>query len=195
MATSQIVCDGCGLPADQEHIARRLKRLEKMTRFRPVHVQTLMLCAMVPAEAREYLYSATDQFRGEGEQIVRALGLAENRANAEETLAAFQRGGYLLTHVLECPVGDAAAGKEAMQRRLPSVLARIRRSYKPKRVVLVGAELEWLVTAVTSANLDAMVFLNSGKPFDWTAIAAALPALAPGSVSSGKDASSAQKGL
>jgi hypothetical protein len=75
--------------------------------------------------------------------------------------------GFLLTHVLECPVSDAAARREALQARLPATLARIRRSYKPKRVVLVGAELAGCVAQLTRANLEAVVVLRKGQPFEW----------------------------
>ena len=44
----QVICDGCGLGASQEHIARRLKRLEKMTRYRPIHVHALILGTRSP---------------------------------------------------------------------------------------------------------------------------------------------------
>ncbi len=41
-------CDGCGQLASPEHIARRLQRLEWTTRFRPVHIGTLLLGATAP---------------------------------------------------------------------------------------------------------------------------------------------------
>jgi len=41
-------CDGCGQPASAEHIARRLQRLEWATRFRPIHIQALLLAAFRP---------------------------------------------------------------------------------------------------------------------------------------------------
>jgi hypothetical protein len=54
------------------------------------------------------------------------------------------------------------------------VLARIRRSYKPKRVVLVGAELYEFVKTITSADLDAMVILRKGQPYEWVGLDAEL---------------------
>src|SRR6266851_3007942 len=138
---SEIRCDGCGQIASQEHMARRLKRLENMTRYRPIHVQALFLGAMSPAEDRDHLYSAVETFHGEGAEALQALGAEQAGRSVAETLAGLQRGGFLLTHVLDCPVSGVAATSEALQRRLPATLARIRRSYKPKRLVLVGAEL------------------------------------------------------
>jgi hypothetical protein len=166
-STSEIRCDGCGQIASAEHIARRLKRLENMTRYRPIHVQALFLGAMSPAEDRDHLYSAVETFHGEGTEALRALGVEQAGRSVAETLASLQRMGILLTHVLDCPVTDAAARREALQGRLPATLARIRRSYKPKRVVLVGAELSAYVTQITGADLDALVVLHNGQPFEW----------------------------
>jgi hypothetical protein len=169
-STSEIRCDGCGQEASQEHIARRLKRLENMTRYRPIHVQALFLGAMSPIEDRDHLYSVTETFHGEGAQALRALGVEQAGRSVAETLAGLQRMGFLLTYVLECPVTDATTRREALQTHLPATLARIRRSYKPKRVVLVGAELADCVTQITGANLEAVVVLRKGQPFEWAGV-------------------------
>jgi hypothetical protein len=165
-----IVCDGCGQAADGAHIAQRLKRLERVTRYRPIHVQTLFLGSTSPAEDRDHLYSTEGEFHGEGMAILRALGIEHGRRSVGEVLSEIQRQGLLITHVLECPLSDAQARQEAMQKRLPSVLARIRRSYKPKRVVLVGTELCEFVTSITNGKLEAVVVLHSGRPFEWARI-------------------------
>jgi uncharacterized protein YciI len=57
-----------------------------------------------------------------------------------------------------------------LQRRLPATLARIRRSYKPKRLVLVGSKLSEYVTQITGANLDAVIVLQNGQPFEWAGV-------------------------
>jgi hypothetical protein len=165
-----IVCDGCGQPADQEHIARRLKRLENMTRYRPIHVQTLFLAAARPADDREYLYSANDAFQGEGALVASAVGFGQPDRGVEEMLIAFQRSGYLLTYVLDCPVESSAARLEALARQMPATLTRIRRSFKPKRVVLLGHELAEFVPQFISGNLNAAVILRNGRPFEWNEI-------------------------
>src|SRR5215470_13999003 len=143
MPTGTLICDGCGQPADQEHIALRLKRLENMTRYRPIHVQALFLGAASPAAAPEYLYSAEVEFRGEGLALLGALGIDPAGKTVEAVLTDFQRRGYLLAHILECPV--PADRLEALplllQKRSSATAARIRRSLKPKRLALLGAEL------------------------------------------------------
>ena len=171
---AEIVCDGCGQPADQEHIARRLKRLENMTRYRPIHIQALFLGVAGPADDRDHLYSAEGKFQGEGAEVLEALGIEPSGRSVAGTLHAFQRAGFLLTHVLECPVADAATRKQALQKRLPATLVKIRRSYKPKRVALVGAELAEFVTQVSNAQLDSILLLQNGLPCEWNALSADL---------------------
>ena len=145
-----------------------------MTRYRPVHVQTLLLAPASPADEREYLYSVTSDFQGEGGAILKALGLQTQDRSVEETLAAFQRSGYLLAYVLECSIEDSTARFAALQGRLPNMLARIRRSYKPKRIVVVGQELAERVTQITAAGLGAVVILQGGRPFGWAELTAEL---------------------
>ena len=52
----EIICDGCGQPASSEHTARRLQRLEWATRYRPIHLHTLLLGAISPADDANFLY-------------------------------------------------------------------------------------------------------------------------------------------
>jgi hypothetical protein len=166
---AEILCDGCGQPASPEHIARRLKRLESATRYRPIHVQALFLGAVSPAEDRADLYSAQESFTGEGAELLRALEVESAGRSVEAALTDFQRRGYLLTHFLECPevAGNIEVRREAMRRRLPATLARIRRSYKPKRVVMIGSELTEFVSQVQGAGLGATVILRDHRPLEW----------------------------
>ncbi len=155
-----------------EHITRRLKRLENMTRYRPIHVQVLFLGAASPADPQEYLYSGPGAFKGEGATLLRALSVETSGRTVEATLADFQRRGYLLAHVLECgeEFKNEAASREALGRRIPATLTRIRRSFRPKRLVLLGAEQTEFVPQFTAANLDAALILQDGKPFHWNQI-------------------------
>src|SRR5215469_16919242 len=83
MPSSTILCDGCGQAATADHIARRLKRLEKMTRYRPIHVQTLLVGAVSPENDGDDLYSAEGEFRGEGADFLRALGIIQGGRSVE----------------------------------------------------------------------------------------------------------------
>ena len=45
-------------------------------------------------------------------------------------------------------------------------MTRIRRSFRPKRVVLLGQELAEFVLQFVAANLDATLVLRDGEPFE-----------------------------
>ena len=175
-AISGILCDGCGRAARPEHIARRLKRLENMTRYRPIHVQALFLGAASPANDSEHLYSADGGFAGEGATLLRALGVNTSDRSVDATLTDFRRRGFLLAHVLECAEETGGASgeegtREALARRIPTTITRIRRSFKPKCLVLLEDELAEFVPQFIAANLDAALLLRNGRPFDWNEIA------------------------
>ena len=50
------------------------------------------------------------------------------------------------------------------------MMTRIRRSFRPKRVVLLGQELAEFVLQFMAANLDATLVLRDGEPFEWDEI-------------------------
>src|SRR5215510_13443083 len=72
-------CDGCGQMGTPGHIARRLRRLEWATRYRPVHIQTLLLGGVAPREDAEFLYAPGEEFRGEAHNLLLAVGIGTGR--------------------------------------------------------------------------------------------------------------------
>jgi hypothetical protein len=167
MNSTDLRCDGCGQLASPEHIARRLQRLEWTTRFRPVHIGTLLLGAVAPHDDPEFIYSPAGAWYGEAKLLFTAAGLTLEGKPPEATLSEFQRRGFLLTHVLECPLEDGLAGKiqELIGIRLPAVLTRIRRSLKPKTLALISRDLEHVIPALNSAELNCAILLDTAKPF------------------------------
>jgi hypothetical protein len=169
--TSLLRCDGCGQPASAEHIARRLRRLEWTTRYRPVHIGTLLLGAIAPNDDAKFLYAEGGEFAGEASRVLDAVGISRTGKEAEATLAEFQRSGFFLTHVLECPLEHAAAESAAVQgfldEQLPSVMGRIRRSLRPKKLVPISRLLEPVLARLTSSNLGCtiMLDLDESRPF------------------------------
>jgi hypothetical protein len=164
-ATNPLACDGCGQPAGLEHIARRLRRLESTTRYRPVHINTLFLGASSPTSESEFLYAG--KFEGEAGALLDAIGLSWSGKMPESVLADFQRSGFFLTHLLECPPEASSGNAFAAQlaERVPAVHVRIRRSLKPKRVVMFSPELETVVAQFSEAGLGCPLVLDGGKPF------------------------------
>jgi hypothetical protein len=167
MAKAELQCDGCGQRASPEHIARRLQRLEWTTRYRPVHIGTLLLGAVAPQSDYEFLYSPAGAWNGEARVLVAAAGLTVDGKTAEATLVEFQRGGLFLTHVVECPLenGEAANIQQLLAARLPAALTRIRRSLKPKRLALISPELAQFLPALNSGQLNCALLLDQDKPF------------------------------
>ena len=143
-----------------------------MTRYRPIHVQALFLGSASPANGGEYLYSARGLFTGEGAALLKSLSIETAERAVDQVLSDFQRRGYLLAHVLDC--GEVSGGntlsREALAWRIPATLTRIRQSFKPKRLVLLGQELAEFIPQFIAANLDAALILQDGKPFEWNEI-------------------------
>jgi hypothetical protein len=168
-----LVCDGCGQTASAEHIARRLLRLEWTTRYRPVHINTLLLGAFSPLRDEGFLYAGGGEdggeFCGEAAQILDAVGISTAGKTRDAVHAEFQRAGFFLTHVMGCPLdGDPGQGEAAavlLAKRLQTVATRIRRSLKPKRVMCVTEELAPIVEDILALDLGCPIVLDHGKPF------------------------------
>jgi len=165
-------CDGCGLPASSEHIAGRVRRLEFSTRFRPVHMSVLFVALAPPVrpvddfygppESKEFfdpfldaleIYSSTDRA---------ALG-SDAQAADTARLAEFQRRGYYLAYLSECPMpenGEPAASTIA--RLAPTLVRRIRFNYKPKHVAPLGQELFPLIDLLRVAGIGPILTLDQG---------------------------------
>jgi hypothetical protein len=167
MPTDFLSCDGCGQAASPEHIARRLQRLEWTTRYRPVHISALLLGGVSPLAEEDFLYAG--KFKGEADRLLEAVGNSTAGKSPDVVLSEFQRGGFFLTHVLECPLETGQAGESSLEdllmRRVSSVMTRIRRSLKPKRVVLISGLLTPLAASLSNAKLGCPVILDGGKPF------------------------------
>jgi hypothetical protein len=173
MTHPYLLCDGCGQPASSEHTAKRLQRLESMTRYRPIHIGTVLLGAFSPRDDGEFLYAETGEFAGEAKHILAATGISSSGKSKDATLAEFQRGGFLLAYVLECPLDPNASDPEAVQALLRSrvswLLARIRRSFRPKRLAPISWTLEGMLSSLQNTDLGCALLLNNGKPFAFDA--------------------------
>jgi hypothetical protein len=164
-----IFCDGCGQAASAEHLATRFRRLEWATRYRPVHINTLVLGDVAPADDTEFVYSGAGPFRGEAGWLLRVAGIETAGKSAEELHHEFQRAGFFAAHVLDCPVDRPAANEanlhDLMARRLPATFTRVRRSIRPKRLVLFGGALEGFVENFAREELGCSLILDAGRTF------------------------------
>ncbi len=153
-------CDGCGQPASPEHFARRLQRLEWTSRFRPVHIQTLLVSAISPESDSAFLYNPAGNWTGEAAGLLAAANIQFANKNPEAILAEFQKLGLQLVYVLDCPLEGTASESEIptlLQSQLRSTIARIRRSLKPKKVRLISPQLELFASQLSQAVLGVPV--------------------------------------
>jgi hypothetical protein len=160
-------CDGCGQTALPAHLARRLQRLEWTTRYRPVHIQALLLGGIAPEADAAFLYSPEGNYQGEAANLLDALRISRAGKSADAILTEFQKRGLLLTHLLECPLepGVAPSGaQQLLESHLLAVVARIRRSFRPKRLVLFSRDLAALAGKFREAALGSPVFIGSYGP-------------------------------
>jgi hypothetical protein len=149
-------------------LARRLQRLEWTTRYRPVHIQALLLGGIAPEADAAFLYFPEGNYQGEAANLLDALQISRAGKSADAVLTEFQRRGLFLTHVLECPLEPGVSTADAQQlleKQLPAVMARIRRSLKPKRLVLFSRELAAVAGKFTEADLGSPVFAGHYGPW------------------------------
>jgi hypothetical protein len=168
-AVQAIFCDGCGQAASAGHLATRFRRLEWATRYRPVHVNTLVLGGVAPADDTEFVYSGAGSFRGEAGWLLRAARIEAAGKSAEELHHELQRAGFFAAHVLDCPVDQPAASEanlhDLIAGRLKATFTRVRRSIKPKRLVLLGGALDGFVENFAREELGCSLILDAGRTF------------------------------
>lgn len=169
MTAPTLICDGCGQAASAEHVTRRLQRLEWMTRYRPVHIGTVVLGAYSPDADSDFLYAETAEITGDGKDVLQAAGIDVVGKKKEAILSAFQRGGFLLGYVLECPLEPESRNDTVLaallKTRMPAFLARLRRSFQPKRVVTISSRLDLLFEGLGEKDLGCSLVSDGGKAF------------------------------
>jgi hypothetical protein len=169
MTTTALLCDGCGQLASEEHVTRRLRRLEWMTRFRPVHVGTVLLGAYSPDADSDFLYAETTEVTGEAARVLSAAGVSSDGKAKQAVLNEFQRGGFLLGYILECPLEPESRNDAALaallKARMPAFLARLRRSFQPKRVASISSKLDPFLTGLTEKDLGCTLVSDGGRSF------------------------------
>jgi hypothetical protein len=223
-----------------------MERLELATRFRPIHIQMLFVALEPMPRAEDDFYRPPESLdffdsflsalnispdaEGLGGRLETAETKAQTGSNGAAMLFDFQRRGYYLTYLSECPVtaensasldpargspnqaqlqrpkptegGSTSAGlkpgppggsensargamdlgialgatnmgtsstegsaaSECISRLAPTLIKRIRFNYKPKHVVLLGADLSPLIGVFEQAGLGPLLVLNQGAP-------------------------------
>ena len=168
------ICDGCGAQVDEAHIRQRIERLELATRFRPIHIQVLLLDAAPPAKLEDYFYCATATSdersvasRMYFEELAKCIGQAPGTHRQEDsTLAEFQKRGFFLAYAVECPMESPSELAQTIRGLAPTVALRVNSSYKPKFVAPISRLLQDLIPVLQSKGWTEKIILNDGKPFE-----------------------------
>jgi hypothetical protein len=189
------VCDGCGDRVDEQHIRRRIERLELATRFRPIHISVLLIDAAPPAAQDDFFYvTAADAVRSTaGQSYFNELAKLTAGATASRvaagsgrevgaTVAEFQRRGFFLTSAVECPIDDSGELTAAIRRLAPTVLRRVQTSYKPKYVALISRQTSALIETFRAAGWADRLILDGTAAFVRESLGTRLPATLPQAV-------------
>ncbi len=176
-------CDGCGRTVGDEHIRERIARLELATRFRPIHINLLLLASAPPPALNDYFYrparnpaERSAESRALFTELMLGAGIPWDSSHGEEAaLTEFQHRGYFLAYCCECPLADFKGGETAIAgeeraaeevRRLgATIVQRIRFSYKPKKIALIAPATREVIPLVEQAGLKDSLILDNGNPF------------------------------
>lgn len=167
------VCDGCGAVVDEAHIRRRIARIEEATRFRPIHIQVLLIDAAPPTQPADFFYHLGAN--GGGRSVAARMYFTEMAKLAGETagvemsdeavLTEFQRRGFFLAHAIECPMEGEDRQAEAVLKLAPTMLLRVQTSYKPKHIALISQPTAELIKTLCDADLGERLVLDGDGPF------------------------------
>jgi hypothetical protein len=167
------VCDACGARTDEDHVRRRVQRLELATRYRPVHIKILLLDGAPPARLEDFFYQAAKDrstrslaSRMYFDELVKCAGISAGPDLREETaLTDFQRRGFFLTSAVECPFEDQSDPGGALRRLAPTVMKRVQTSYNPSYVVPLSPPTRDLIRLFGLVGWGDRLVLNNGAPF------------------------------
>jgi hypothetical protein len=167
------LCDGCGAQVDEAHIRTRIERLERATRFRPIHIQVLFLAAAPPPQPEDDFYRATTATKRSAacqiffDQITQSIGRKPGDAADEQaTLAEFQRAGFYLAYAVECPIEAPEQLAATVTKLARRVLLRVNTSYKPKFVAPLSHALLPLIAMFQNNSWADRLILRDGAAFE-----------------------------
>jgi hypothetical protein len=169
-------CDCSESEVSESHVRERIARIERATRYRPVHIRVLLLDAAPPASLQDDFYSpAADRSsrslysRMYFDELAVASGIPRDSLTSLDesaALADFQRRGFFLTHVVECPIEDLQALRHTVNRLAPTLLRRLDASYKPKHVVPIGQAISEIIPFLQMSGWGSRLILAKGASFE-----------------------------
>jgi hypothetical protein len=111
------------------------------------------------------------------QELMHGTGLESGSfANEEVALAEFQHRGFYLAYACECTLHEGSIGSgegtaplsaiELAQCFGPTVVKRMRFSYKPKHIVFLTGATRDLIPLLEQAGFSDRLLLDRGAPFD-----------------------------
>jgi hypothetical protein len=174
-SAAPVRCDSCGEPASPDHIRDRILRLERSTRYRPIHISLLLMCTAPPMRAEDDLY-ALEMDTGSAESraylggLLACLGIdSAAHPSSAAKLAELQRRGIYLARIVECPPPPSVSDSEIVARYGKTLLTRIAHSYKPKRIALLEPVAPGLAELLLKATPDIRL-VDNGKGIEIPAL-------------------------
>jgi hypothetical protein len=169
-ASAPILCDSCGRAASPGHIRERLARLELATRYRPIHISLLLVCAAQPENPSDDLYAWEQRSAGPGARKF-VEGLLQTFAINLQIpppgqLAELQHQGIYLARLVECPLSPELQLNPLAREFGPVLVKRIAYSYKPRRIALLEPVASGLPEILRTAGFgDRLISQGQGIEF------------------------------
>jgi hypothetical protein len=155
-----IYCDGCTVEATQEHLRRRIARLEWASRYRPIHISTLILTPAPPAALEDFFYAPEGlpkdpEAAALHQDLMSACEVTRATENWEKALGLFQHAGFFLAEAVECPVEEGTDFNALVAHLTPTLVRRVQFSYRPKCVLVLSEILAPVANALREAQTGA----------------------------------------
>ena len=167
----ETVCDGCGAAVPAGHLRDRIRRIEMGSRFRPPRIRVLFLAKAAEFRREDFFYGTGQEPRSEAadhffDELMSGLGLGGLDTTRETRLLEFQKRGFFLAHAFECPLpAGQLDGTQLIERHGPAIVARVKNSFKPGRIVLLSKVLErHLLPLLVGAGLGETVLVAPPPP-------------------------------
>ena len=172
------ICDGCGRQVEPAHIRERIERLEMATRFRPIHIHTLVVGACPPAGLADFFYNPGTNTaprsapgRAYFDELAKCAPDAVAKSAGDEiVLSEWQRRGLFLGYAVDCPIESPAELASAVEKAAKTLLLRLATSYKPKGVALISAPAVPLAAFLQQNGWAGKLILDSNRPFEGTGL-------------------------
>jgi hypothetical protein len=147
---------------------KRIERLELATRFRPLHIAMLVVDAAPPARSADFFYAGErsdgrpDSTRRNDEALYSLAGVSTGNASKDpQPLGEFQRAGFCVTSVAECPLGEHLDTGWLNRELGRTFVLRVRHSYKPRFILPISDAVSGVLPSLSEAGYAGQILLGT----------------------------------